>query len=403
MPAPQRISRRLASVSEAVTVAVDARANELLAAGELVLTFGVGDTDLPTPSHVVAAAAAACADPASHRYTATAGLPVLRRAVARKTYRDSGLEVDDDQVLITNGSKHAINAAFTAVLDPLDEVLLPAPYWTTYPESIRLVGGVPVPVPAERCREFRVTVDQLECARTERTKALVFVSPANPTGTVYPRDDVEAIGRWAAAHGLWVLADEVYGRLVFDGAEAVSMPVVVPELRDRCMVVSGVSKTYAMTGWRVGWLIGPLDVIAAATSYQSHVTSNVNNVAQAAALAALTGDDAPSAQIRDIVDRRRRLMVALLQRVEGMECALPQGGLYVFPSVTGLLSRALVGRPLQSSLEVAEVLLTEARVAVVPGEAFGAPGYVRMTCARSEAEIREGVGRMQRLFSQVRP
>jgi aspartate aminotransferase len=394
-----RISARIAAVSPSATLAVDAKAKALQAQGENVIGFGAGEPDFPTPEAVVAAAEAACRDPRNHRYTPTAGLPELREAIVAKTARDSGLEVAASQVLVTNGGKQAVANTFAVLCDPGDEVLVPAPYWTTYPESIALAGGVPVAVPTDAASGFRVTVDQLEAARTPRTKVLLFVSPSNPTGAVYPKGEIEALGRWAAEHGIWVVTDEIYEHLVYGGAEFHSMPVLVPELADRFVVVNGVAKTYAMTGWRVGWMLGPTDVIAAATNLQSHETSNVANVSQRAALAAVSGDLSAVAMMRAAFDRRRLTMHRMLNEIDGVECLLPEGAFYAFPSVTGLYGRELRGRTPTSSAELAELAIEEAKVAVVPGEAFGSPGYFRLSYALGDDDLVEGVSRLAGLFA----
>jgi len=398
MAAPQ-LSIRVAAIGESATLAVDARAKALKAAGRPVIGFGAGEPDFPTPDYIVQAAIEACANPAYHRYTPAAGLPELRAAIAVKTARDSGYEVAPAQVLVTNGGKQAVYEAFATVLDPGDEVLLPAPYWTTYPEAIRLAGGVPVPVLTDEGQGYTATVDQLEAARTGRTTALLFCSPSNPTGAVYPPDQVEAIGRWALEHGLWVITDEIYEHLVYGGARAVSMPVAVPELAPQCLVVNGVAKTYAMTGWRVGWLIAPPAVTAAAANLQSHATSNVANVAQVAALRAVTGDLAAVEQMRTAFDRRRRRIVSMLREIPGVECPEPEGAFYVYPSVRGLLGRELRGRTAHTSTELAALMLDEVEVAVVPGEAFGTPGYLRFSYALGDDDLVEGIRRIQELVS----
>ncbi|MGC8462339.1 MAG: pyridoxal phosphate-dependent aminotransferase [Acidimicrobiales bacterium] len=397
-PVPARISARAAAVAPSATLAVDAKAKALVAAGENVIGFGAGEPDFPTPEEIVEAAVVACRDPRNHRYTPTAGLPELRAAVAEKTRRDSGFAVEASQVLVTNGGKQAVAHAFAVLCDPGDEVLLPAPYWTTYPEAIALAGGVPVVVPTDESTGFRATVEQLEAAWTPRTKVLLFVSPSNPTGAVYPREEIEAIGRWAVEHGLWVVTDEIYEHLVYGGASHHSMPVVVPELADRCVVVNGVAKTYAMTGWRVGWLVGPPDVVAAATNLQSHETSNVANVSQRAALAAVSGGLEAVVAMRTAFDRRRTTIHRLLNGIDGVSCVEPQGAFYAFPSVAGLLGRSVGGRVVTSSAELAEVAIEEAKVAVVPGEAFGAPGYFRLSYALGDDALEEGVGRLAKLF-----
>src|SRR3954452_19232824 len=401
-PARPRISSRIGSISESATLAVDAKAKALKAAGRDVIGFGAGEPDFPTPDPIVEAAIAACRDPKMHHYTPAGGLPELKEAIAAKTKRDSSYEIGAAQVLVTNGGKQAVYEAFATLLDPGDEVLLPAPYWTTYPECIRLAGGVPVEVATDHSAGYLATVAQLEAARTERTKVLLFCSPSNPTGAVYPREQVEAIGRWAVDNGIWVLSDEIYEHLVYDGANAESMPVVVPELAETCVVVNGVAKTYAMTGWRVGWLVGPTDVVSAATHLQAHATSNVSNVAQAAAVTALRGDLSAVAEMRAAFDRRRRTMVQMLQDAAGVECPEPLGAFYCFPSVKGVLGRTLRGRTPQTSTELAEIVLDEAEVAVVPGEAFGTPGYLRLSYALSDDELAEGVSRLGKLLAESR-
>jgi aspartate/methionine/tyrosine aminotransferase len=392
----------LSAIAESATLAVDAKAKALKAAGRPVIGFGAGEPDFPTPGYIVEAAQRACAEPRFHKYTPAAGLPELRQAVADKTARDSGFGVTASQVLITNGGKQAVFQTFAALLDPGDEVLVPAPYWTTYPEAIALAGGVTVPVATDESTGYLASVADLEAARTERTKILLFVSPSNPTGAVYPPDQVAEIGCWAAANGLWVVTDEIYEHLVFGDAKFSSMPVVAPEVVDQCVVVNGVAKTYAMTGWRVGWMIGPADVIKAATNFESHVTSNVCNVAQAAALAAVSGDLSAVVPMREAFDRRRRTMARMLNEIPGVVCPEPQGAFYCYPSVKGVLGKELAGRRPASSAELAALILDEAEVALVPGEAFGTPGYFRLSCALGDADLEEGVMRIAKLLGQAR-
>jgi aspartate aminotransferase len=393
-----RISARISGITESATLAVDAKAKALKAAGRPVIGFGAGEPDFPTPDYIVAAAIEACSDPRNHRYSPAGGLPELKQAIADKTRRDSGYDVEPSQVVVTNGGKQAVYEAFATLLDPGDEVLLPTPYWTTYPESIRLADGIPVDVVADETQDYLVTADQLEAARTSRTKVLLFCSPSNPTGAVYPPDQVEAIGRWAVEHGIWVVTDEIYEHLTYDGADAVSMPVAVPDLAERCVVVNGVAKTYAMTGWRVGWLIAPIDVAKAAANLQSHATSNVANVSQRAALAAVSGDLTAVAHMREAFDRRRRTIVEMLNAIDGVRCPEPKGAFYAYPSVVDVLGREVAGRRPATSAELAEVILDEVEVAVVPGEAFGTPGYLRLSYALSDDDLAEGVGRMQKLL-----
>ena len=398
-PAEQLLSARCRAVAESATLAIDARAKALKAAGADVVGFGAGEPDFPTPPHIVEAAQAACADPAMHRYSPTPGLPALREAVAQKTLRDSGLEVTADQVLVGNGGKHVLYTIFQTLLDPGDEVLLPAPYWVSYPEQITLAGGRPISLETTTATSFRVSVEQLEAARTAQTKALLFVSPSNPTGAVYPPDEVAAIGRWAAEHGIWVITDEIYEHLVYGDAEHVSMPVVAPEVRDRCIVVNGVAKTYAMTGWRVGWAIAPTPVIKAMTRLQSHMTSNVANVAQVAALAAVSGPLDDVEVMRKTYDRRRMIAFELLNAIDGISCPMPEGAFYAFPSVDGVLGRTVGGTTVTSSFELCEALLETSNVALVPGEGFGAPGYVRLSYALSDEDLVKGLDRLAKALS----
>jgi aspartate aminotransferase len=394
-----RISARVGAIHESATLAVDAKAKALRAEGRPIIGFGAGQPDFPTPEYIAEAAAQACLDPKNHKYTPTPGLPELREAIAAKTARDSGYQVKPGQVMVTNGGKQAVFQTFATLIDPGDEVLVPAPYWTTYPEVIALAGGVTVPVATDERSGYLASVADLEAARTERTKALLFVSPSNPTGAVYPPAQVAEIGRWAAANGLWVITDEIYEHLVYGDARFVSIPVVAPETADRCVVLNGVAKTYAMTGWRVGWMIGPADVIKAASNLQSHVTSNVCNVAQQAALAAVSGDLSAVATMRAAFGRRKATMTRMLNDIPGVICPEPQGAFYCYPSVKGLLGREIAGRTAATSAELAELLLDEAEIAVVPGEAFGTPGYFRLSCALGDADLEEGLTRLAKLVS----
>lgn len=402
MTAPaSRVSRRIGAISESATLAVDAKAKALAAAGRPVIGFGAGEPDFPTPDYIVQAAVEACLDPRWHRYTPAGGLPALKEAIAAKTLRDSGLAVAAEQVLVTNGGKQALYNAFAALLNPGDEVILPAPYWTTYPEAIQLAGGVPVVVDTDETTGYRAGVADLEAARTDKTTMLVFVSPSNPTGAVYSPAEVEAIGRWALDNGLWVVTDEIYEHLVYGDAVFSSMPVLVPELADQCVVINGVAKTYAMTGWRVGWMIGPKDIVKAATNLQSHATSNVANVSQVAALAAVSGGLEAVEEMKVAFDRRRHLIVEMLNAIPGVECPTPEGAFYVYPSVKGLLGKQIRGARPSSSSELAALILDEVEVAVVPGEAFGTPGYLRLSYATSDANITEGVQRMAALLGEA--
>jgi len=398
--APRGLSKRITSIAESATLKVDAKAKALKAEGRPVISFAAGEPDFPTPAHVVEAALAAVRDPANHRYTPAAGLPALREAIAEKTLRDSGWAVKPSQVVVTNGGKQAVYQACATLLNPGDEMLLPAPYWTTYPEAITLAGGTPVVVFAGADQDYKVTVEQLEAARTPKTKALMFVSPSNPTGAVMTLEETRAIGEWAAEHGIWVIADEIYQNLVYEGGadHAVSIAEAAPAVQDRCILVNGVAKTYAMTGWRLGWMVGPQDAITATANLQSHLSSNVSNISQLAGLAALQGDQAPAKAMRDAFDIRRKVIVEGLNAIDGVICPEPTGAFYVYPDVTGLLGRKWAGKTPTTSLELADLILDECEVAAVPGEAFGPSGYLRFSYALGDADLAEGIARLQKFF-----
>ncbi|MBW8172400.1 pyridoxal phosphate-dependent aminotransferase [Ornithinimicrobium sp. Arc0846-15] len=396
------MSARLSAIAESATLAVDAKAKALKAQGAPVIGFGAGEPDFPTPDYIVAAAVAAAQDPVNHRYSPAGGLPALKQAIVDKTKRDSGYEVEPANVLVTNGGKQAVYNTFAALLDPGDEVILPAPYWTTYPEAIKLAGGQAVEVFAGDDQGYLVTVEQLEATRTDRTKVLLFCSPSNPTGAVYSAEQVEAIGRWALANNIWVVTDEIYEHLLYDGVTSPSMPVAVPDLADTCVVLNGVAKTYAMTGWRVGWMIGPKDIIMAATNLQSHATSNVANMSQRAAIAALQGSLEAVDEMKLAFDRRRNTMVSMLNEIDGVNCPVPHGAFYVYPNVQGVLGKTIRGKTPQTSAELATLILEEAEVAVVPGEAFGPSGYLRLSYALGDTDLAEGVGRLQALLAEAK-
>ena len=400
LPQSKRTSSRLAAIAESATLAVDAKAKALKAAGENVIGFGAGEPDFPTPEHIVEAAVKACRDPKMHRYTPAAGLPELREAIAAKTLRDSGFQTTANQVLVTNGGKHAVFTAFAALCDPGDEVIVPAPYWTTYPEAVTLAGGVPVVVDTTEETGFRVTVEQLEKALSKRTKVLLFVSPDNPSGSVYPPEEVKAIGEWAVSRGIWVITDEIYEHLTYGQHKFTSMPTLVPELANQCLIVNGVAKTYAMTGWRVGWMIGPSDVMKASINFQSHATSNVNNVAQAAALAAVAGDLSAVSMMREAFERRGRTMHRMLNDIPGITCLEPEGAFYCYPNVTGLIGKTFNGKTANNSMELADIILSEVKVAIVPGEAFGTAGYARFSFALGDADLEEGIRRIADLVAR---
>ena len=395
-----RISARIAAIAESATLAVDGKAKALKAAGRPVIGFGAGEPDFPTPDYIVEAAAAATRVVANHRYTPTPGLPELREAIVAKTKRDSRYEITVDQVLVTNGGKQAVYQAFATIIDPGDEVILPSPFWTTYPEAIKLAGGKSVEVFADESQNYLVTVEQLEAVRTPKTKALLFCSPSNPTGSVYSAEQAKAIGEWAVKNNIWIVSDEIYEHLLYDGAKAPSLPVLVPALAESCIIINGVAKTYAMTGWRVGWMIGPKDVIKAATNLQSHLTSNVSNVSQRAAIAAVTGNLDAVHAMGEAFNRRRKLIVGLLNEIPGFECPTPQGAFYVYPSVKGALGKTIRGKVANTSAELATIILDEVEVAAVPGEAFGPSGYLRFSYATSDEDIVEGIGRIKKLLTE---
>ena len=396
-----RVSKRIAAIAESATLAVDSKAKALKAAGRPVIGFGAGEPDFPTPDYIVNSAIEAAKIVANHRYTPAAGLPELRDAIVKKTKRDSNYEITSDQVLVTNGGKQAVYQAFASILDPGDEVILPSPYWTTYPECIKLAGGVSVEVFADESQNYLVSVEQLEKVRTPKTKVLLFCSPSNPTGSVYSPEQVKAIGNWALANGLWVVTDEIYEHLLYDGATAPSICVAVPALANRTIIVNGVAKTYAMTGWRVGWMIGPKDVIKAATNLQSHLSSNVSNISQRAAITALTGDLSAVHKMGEAFDRRRKLIVKLLNEIPGVSCPNPTGAFYVYPSVKGVLGKEIRGKRPKTSAELATLILEEVEVAAVPGEAFGPSGYLRFSYALGDEDIIEGIGRVKKLLSEA--
>lgn len=398
----RRVSARIASIAESATLAVDAKAKALKAAGRPVIGFGAGEPDFPTPDYIVEAAVAAARQPKFHRYSPAAGLPELRSAIAEKTLRDSGYTVDPAQVVVTNGGKQAVYESFATLLDPGDEVIVPAPYWTTYPEAIRLAGGVPVEVFAGPEQGYMVTIEQLEAALTPRTKVLLFVSPSNPTGAVYSPEQTRDIGVWAAAKGLWVITDEIYEHLTYDGVPFTSIATAAPELGDKVVILNGVAKTYAMTGWRVGWMIAPLDVAKAATNMQSHATSNVANVSQMAALAAVAGPLTAVEEMKLAFNRRRKAMVAALNAIDGVECPTPHGAFYAYADVRGLLGREIAGVRPATSAELAALILDKAEVAVVPGEAFGPSGYIRLSYALGDDDLATGVARLQEFLGTAK-
>ncbi|RLP75749.1 pyridoxal phosphate-dependent aminotransferase [Mycetocola tolaasinivorans] len=400
MTTTPRLSTKISAIAESATLKVDAKAKALQAQGRPVISYAAGEPDFATPAHIVEAAAAAVQDPKNHRYTPAAGLPELREAIASKTLRDSGIEVAANQIVVTNGGKQSVYEAFQVLLNEGDEVIVPTPYWTTYPEVIALAGGTAVDVFADAEADYKVTLEQLEAARTERTKILLFVSPSNPTGAVYSPEETRAIGEWALEHGIWIISDEIYQNLTYDGARAISILEAVPALANQTLLVNGVAKTYAMTGWRVGWTIGPVDAIKALTNLQSHLSGNVNNIAQRAAIAALTGPQDEVEAMRVAFDRRRKTIVAELNKIEGVSVPTPEGAFYVYADVRGLLGQEWAGVTPTTSLELADLMLDAAEVAAVPGEAFGPSGYLRFSYALGDDALLEGIQRLQKLFSR---
>jgi aspartate aminotransferase len=394
-----RISKRIGAIAESATLKVDSKAKALQAEGKAVISFAAGEPDFPTPAHIVEAAIAAAKDPKNHRYTPAVGLPELREAIAQKTLTDSGTEITAAQVVVTNGGKQAVYQAFAVLLDPGDEVILPSPYWTTYPEAIALAGGKAVEVFAGSDQNYIVTVEQLEKARTPKTKAMLLCSPSNPTGAVYSKEQIKAIGEWALANQIWVVSDEIYQNVIYDGKKAYSITEVVPEMKDLTIMVNGVAKSFAMTGWRLGWMAGPVDVMKAAANLQSHLSSNVNNIAQRAGIAALTGPQDEIKAMLEAFDRRRHLAVAELSKINGWIAPMPEGAFYVYSDVRGLLGKSWGGKAINTSLELCDYILDAAEVALVPGEAFGPSGYVRMSYALGDAQITEGIQRLQKLFN----
>ena len=393
----QTLSDRINNVAPSATLAVDSKAKAMKAAGIDVIGFGAGEPDFPTPADVVDAAVKACNDPRNYKYTPTAGLPELREAIAAKVLRDSGYEVTADQVVVTNGGKQAVYESFQILLNDGDEVIIPAPYWTSYPEAVKLAGGVPVEVFAGADVNFEPSLEALEAARTEHTKAIIVNSPNNPTGAVWKPETVEAIGRWAVEHHIWVISDEIYEHLNYDDAHTTYIGAAVPECRGQLLVLNGVAKTYAMPGWRVGWMVAPLEVAKAATKLQGHMTSNVANISQRAALAAVAGPLDEVHEMRKAFDARRRAIVTALNDIEGVNCPTPTGAFYAFADIAALLGKPLgpKGTVSDTSADFAAALLDEAHVAAVPGEAFGAPGYLRFSYALADEDLAEGMRRFK--------
>lgn len=392
-----QLSTRIHNVAPSATLEVDLKAKALKASGIDIIGFGAGEPDFPTPDYIVRTAVEAAQDSKNHRYTATAGLPELREAIAHKTARDSGYEVDPQQIVVTNGGKHAVYASFQLILNEGDEVIVPTPCWVSYPETIKLAGGVPVEVFADAEHTFEPSIEQIEAATTERTKAIIINSPNNPTGAVWSADTLRAIARWAIEHDVWVISDEIYEHMTYDDAETARIGSLVPEVRDRLIVLNGVAKTYAMTGWRVGWLLAPAEVAKAATKLQGHMTSNVSNVPQRAAVSAIAGDLSAVAAMREAFDRRRHAIVSALNELPGVSCEMPKGAFYAFADFTGLLGKPLGknGTVCENTVQLAALILDEVHVAAVPGEGFSAPGYIRFSYALADDDLAEGMRRLK--------
>ncbi|MFT8704455.1 pyridoxal phosphate-dependent aminotransferase [Bifidobacterium aquikefiricola] len=393
----QTLSNRIQNVAPSATLAVDTKAKAMKADGIDIIGFGAGEPNFPTPQYIVDAAAQACQDPRNHRYTPTAGLPELRAAIAKKTERDSGYAVDPVQVVVTNGGKQAVYETLQVLINPGDEVIVPAPYWTSYPEMIKLAGGKPVSVLASVDDGFVPTVAQLEAARTEKTKAIIVNSPSNPCGSVWDAKTTRDIAHWAIEHHIWILSDEIYEHLTYGNTVTCHIGAEVPECREQLIVLNGVAKTFAMTGWRVGWLIAPQYFAQAVSKLQGHLSSNVSDVSQRAALAAVSGDLSAVASMRSAFDIRRQHIESMLNEIPGVFCPNPTGAFYAFCNVTGLLNKphgphAAVAR---SSADLAGLLLEEAHIAAVPGEAFGAQGYLRFSYALDDKDLIEGIRRFK--------
>ena len=395
----KEISDRVLAIAESATLAVDAKAKALKAQGRPVIGFGAGEPDFPTPSHIVEAAQKAASEVSNHRYSPTPGLANLREAIAKAATKDDGLEFKSEEVVVTNGGKQAIFNTMATLINPGDEVLLQAPYWVTYPEAVQIFGGKSVVINSDETTNYKINVNDLEKAYTNKTKMLIFVSPSNPTGTVYTPEEVKEIGEWALSKNIWVMTDEIYQHLIYEGSKFSSIVGLVPGLKDRCVIVNGVAKTYAMTGWRVGWTIGPKEFTKASINLQSHMTSNVNNIAQQAAYAALTGPQDVLKTMLDAFNNRRKTIVKMLNEINGFVCPEPGGAFYVYPSVKKVLGKTINGKTINSSLDLANIALEEVDVALVPGEAFGTPGYIRMSYALSDKDLVEGVTRLQKLFN----
>lgn len=391
------LSTRMSKVAPSATLAVDSKAKALQAAGVDVIGYGAGEPNFPTPQDIVDVAVAAAQDPANYRYTPTAGLLALKQAIAAKTLRDSGYEVDPAQIVVTNGGKQAVYETFQVLISEGDEVIIPAPYWTSYPEAVKLADGTPVAVFAGAEQHFIPTIEALEAARTEHTKALVLNTPTNPTGAVWPESLLVEIGQWALKHHIWIISDEIYEHLTYDGVTAPHIGALVPQIREQLIVLNGVAKTYSMTGWRVGWMIAPLVVAKAASTLQGHLTSNVNNIAQQAARAALEGSLEAVDAMRQAFDVRRKAIVGALNDMQGVHCPTPTGAFYAFADVRALLGKPLgpLGTVSETSADLAAALLDEAHIAAVPGEAFGAPGYLRFSYALADDALEEGMRRMK--------
>ena len=387
------ISKRCEGIAPSVTLAIDAKAKEMRAQGIDVIGFGVGEPDFDTPEYICQAAHRAI-DEGQTRYTPVAGILPLRQAICEKLLKDNGLHYDPAQIIVSNGAKHTLFTALSAIVDPGDEVLIPAPAWVSYPEMVGMVGGVPVLVQADERDDYLVTIDQLAAALTPRTKAIIINTPNNPNGNVMPRALLSEIAAFAVKNALYVISDEIYEKLIYDGAEHVSIASLGEDIKAQTIVVNGVSKTYAMTGWRIGYAAGPLDVIKAMTRFQSHATSNANSIAQAAAAEALKNGEKEIAAMVSKFDARRILMNDMINAIDGLSANRPKGAFYAMVNISKLIGKRCDGVEITGSVAFSDLLLEKARVAVTPAKAFGADDHVRLSYATTRENIKEGLRRI---------
>jgi aspartate aminotransferase len=402
MTAPPPLARRLGTIEESATVAITDRARSLRAQGRDVLSFSVGEPDFEPPEHVKEAATRAIRDGRATRYTAARGIPELREAIAADSARRrGGVRHTIDEIVVSVGGKHALFNLALSLYEPGDEVIIPAPYWVSYPDQVRLAGAEPVIVATTAASGLRLTPEALSAAITPRTKALLLCSPSNPTGSAYSAAELRALADVMAPHGFWIVVDEIYARLVYGGFEQRSLLEVAPELRDRIVVIDGVSKSFAMTGYRIGWMLCPAHVARACEKIQAQATTNAAAVSQWAAEAALRGGDEPVERMCRAFEARRDRVLEQLRGIEGLRCPTPEGAFYVFPDVRAFFGRYAGGRVVSDDVALCEYLLDEAGCALVPGAAFGAPGHVRMSYAASTESLDEGLARIRAALGKL--